>query len=125
MAGLSIDSGAARGEAVARVGRLGALREEFWEFVSPFKTPAFRWLWLQGFVGTMGGIIQGYFTYYWFQDSIAPHGFFLFTHKVTSHPQSAVSINGMVGAIVNSAVSWSGNYWCERTGGQDQLLFAV
>jgi hypothetical protein len=70
----------------------------------------------------MGGIIQGYFTYYWFQDSIAPHGFFLFTHKVTSHPQSAVSINGMVGAIVNSAVSWSGNYWRERTGGRQICL---
>ena len=51
--------------AVAEQGRLGAFLEEFHEFVSPFKTPAFWWLWVQGFVGTVGGIIQGCFMFYW------------------------------------------------------------
>ena len=41
---------------------------EFREFFSPFKTPAYRWLWIQQFVGTIGGIIQGAFSFYWFQD---------------------------------------------------------
>eukprot|EP01052_Picozoa_sp_SAG31_P019579 SAG31_NODE_1432_length_8373_cov_8.838289_14_plen_135_part_00 len=49
-------------------GRLGTCLEEFREFISPFNTPAFWWLWVQGFVGTTGGIIQGYFMFYWFQD---------------------------------------------------------
>jgi MFS family permease len=36
---------------------------EFKEFFSPFKTPAYRWLWCQSFVGTVGGIIQGCFSF--------------------------------------------------------------
>eukprot|EP01052_Picozoa_sp_SAG31_P025139 SAG31_NODE_2187_length_6236_cov_2.337135_4_plen_211_part_00 len=35
------------------------------EFFSPFKTPAYRYLWIQSFVGTIGGIIQGAFSFYW------------------------------------------------------------
>ena len=42
--------------------------------------------------------------------------------KITANVQSAVAINGMVGAIVNSAVSWSGNYWRERVGGRQICL---
>ena len=40
----------ARGLAVAREGRLGAFVEELRYFVSPFKTPAYRWLWIQVFM---------------------------------------------------------------------------
>ena len=33
------------------------------EFFSAFHTPAYRWLWIQQFVGTIGGIIQGCFNF--------------------------------------------------------------
>ena len=97
-------SRAARGLAVARSGRLGALVEEIKYFVSPFQTPAFRWLWLQSFVATVGALVQGYFTFYWFQDCF-PDGYYVFGWKLSNDVSSAVAINGMVGAIVNSAVS--------------------
>ena len=110
-----------RGLAVARSGRIGALIEEFRYFVSPFQTPAFRWLWIQAFVGTIGGTIQGSLTFYWFQDCF-PDGYYLFKWQLAKDVQSAVAINGMVGAVVNSAVSWSGNYWRERIGGRQICL---
>ena len=89
---------------MARSGRLGALVEEIKYFVSPFQTPAFRWLWLQSFVATVGALVQGYFTFYWFQDCF-PDGYYVFGWKLSNDVSSAVAINGMVGAIVNSAVS--------------------
>eukprot|EP01046_Picozoa_sp_COSAG06_P074118 COSAG06_NODE_22508_length_721_cov_0.977492_1_plen_118_part_00 len=90
----------ARGLAVARSGRIGALIEELHYFVSPFGTPAFRWLWIHAFIATIGGTIQGSLTFYWFQDCF-PDGYYLFNWQLAKDVQSAVAINGMVGAVVN------------------------
>jgi hypothetical protein len=36
--------------------------------------------------------------------------------------RSAVSINGMVGSVLNAAVSWTGNWWRDRVGGRQMIL---
>ena len=59
---------AERGVAMAESGYAVYLIAEIKEFVSAFKTPAFRWLWIQSVVGCIGGIIQGCFNYYWFRE---------------------------------------------------------
>ena len=110
-----------RGLAVARSGWAGALGQEFKEFISPFQTPAFRWLWCWQSIATIGGVIQGCFTFYWFQDCFNKEYYFL-KWKVTNSEQTAVSVNGLVGAITNSAVSWSGNYWRDTVGGRQICL---
>jgi hypothetical protein len=46
----------------------GTCSNEVSEFLSPFRsTPAFFWFWVQGFVATAGGIVQGCFAFYWFK----------------------------------------------------------
>ena len=37
------------------------------DFSSAFYTPAFRWLWIQNFVASIGGTFSGYFFFYWMQ----------------------------------------------------------
>ena len=36
--------------------------------------------------------------------------------------QSAFSVNNMIGSIVSSCTSWTGNYWRERCGGRQICL---
>ena len=30
-----------------------------------FRDPCYKWLWIQGFIGQIGGIISGQFTFFW------------------------------------------------------------
>ena len=53
----------------------------FREFTSAFKNPCYRWLWVQSLLGTVGGIISGQFTFFWYQDCF-PHGYYFFSWKV-------------------------------------------
>eukprot|EP01047_Picozoa_sp_COSAG01_P052928 COSAG01_NODE_5617_length_4143_cov_2.188180_3_plen_244_part_00 len=84
------------------------------------RTAAYRWLWIQSCTGCIGGIIQGCFSYYWFQDCY-PHGYYFLGWKVSHSVQTAVSVNIIVGTFTNICVSWSGNYWREREGGAADL----
>lgn len=108
---------AERGLAIAKSGRLVLLVAEIKEFVSPFKTPAYRWFWIQQCTGILAGIIQGCFSYYWFQDCF-PNGYYFFRWKISDHVQTAVSVNIIVATAVNICISWSGDYWREREGGR-------
>eukprot|EP01044_Picomonas_judraskeda_P021858 COSAG03_NODE_5263_length_1294_cov_2.194142_2_plen_143_part_00 len=81
--------------------------DELTYFVSPFETPAFRWLWIQSFIGTIGGTIQGSLVFYWFQDCF-PDGYYFFHWKLANDVQSAVAINGMVALrSARSFIDWS------------------
>ena len=106
-----------------KVGCCARLKAEFEEFTSALSHPPYRWLWLQGFVGCIGGIFQGCFLFFWFQDCF-PDGYYFFHWKLTSSVQSAVSINGMTGSLISAAVSWSGNWWRDRVGGRQMILAA-
>jgi hypothetical protein len=85
------------------------------------RTAAYRWLWIQSATGCIGGIIQGCFSYYWFQDCY-PHGYYFLGWKVSHSVQTAVSVNIIVGTFTNICISWSGNYWREREGGRQICL---
>lgn len=59
------------------------------DFSSAFYTPAFRWLWVQNFIASIGGTFSGYFFFYWMQDTFT-EGFWLFNRwEVASNVQSA------------------------------------
>jgi hypothetical protein len=114
-------SRAQRGLAVARAGRLGVLIEETHEFVSPFGTPAFRWLFVQQTVGTIGGIIQGAFTFYWFQDCFSEGYWFLGYHITDSvrHVTQTAGSNRVMPVVESSACTESslkraGPHRCRR-----------
>eukprot|EP01048_Picozoa_sp_COSAG05_P003219 COSAG05_NODE_145_length_16478_cov_15.287197_12_plen_95_part_00 len=41
------------------------------------------------------------FIFYFFDDQVAPHGYFLFSHRVTHSTQSAMSLIALVTQILN------------------------
>ena len=53
-----------------------------------------------------------------------PDGYYFFSWRLTSSVQAAVSINGMVGSIINAAVSWSESWWRDTFGGRQMILAA-
>ena len=94
------------------------------DFSSAFYTPAFRWLWIQVFVATVGNTFSSYFFFYWMQDTFT-EGFYLFDRwKVASNVQSAVAINGSVNSIIQVAVSWSGSWWRDKLGGRQMCIYS-
>ena len=93
------------------------------DFSSAFREPAFKWLWIATFVGTIGGTFSNYFFMYWMQDTFTS-GFYVFGFKVASNVQSAVALNGAVASIVGVAVSWSGSWWRDRFGGRQMVMLS-
>jgi Na+/melibiose symporter-like transporter len=93
------------------------------DFSSAFYTPAFRWLWIQNFIASIGGTFSGYFFFYWMQDCFT-EGFWLFNRwEVASNVQSAVAINGSVSSIIAVATSWSGSWWRDKFGGRQMCIY--
>jgi hypothetical protein len=62
---------AASSARTARLGCCGAAWEELREFTAAMRHPPYFWMWVQGFVGSVGGIIQGCFQFFWFQARLA------------------------------------------------------
>lgn len=89
--------------------RLGSPRricETLADFLSAFRdSPAYRWYFLQAFVGTLNPF--GVFIFYWYQDCFAPR-FTFFGWHLASSPQSATAILVAVGQIITTVTSLPG-----------------
>ena len=61
------------------------------DFVSAFKHPPFRWLFITNVMNTVYGSFAGIFFIFWFQDEVGKHGFSLLGRHITDAPQTALA----------------------------------
>jgi hypothetical protein len=95
------------------------------EFTEAFTNPCYRWLWIQGFVGSIGGMIQGSFTFFWYQDCF-PDGYYFFNIKVADTVVGATALNGLVGQILHIVFLplVRPDWWRDRFGGRALLIWS-
>jgi Na+/melibiose symporter-like transporter len=93
-------------------------------FTTAFSDTCYRLLWLQGLVGTIGGIIMWQFGFYWYQDCF-PHGYYFFKWKVATTPMSAISIQGIISQAlyVFMVPAFRPDYWRDRVGARPLMLW--
>ena len=99
-------------------------------FTSAFQDRCYRLLWIQGFIGVVGGILQWQFGFYWYQDAF-PHGYYIvapgakWKYKVASTAASAISIQGVISKILFVLIVPLArpDYWRDRIGGRPLIIW--
>ena len=49
----------------------------------------------------------------------------VFGHRITGSTATAISLLGMMGSIINACVVWSGNYFRDRFGGRQMVIYTT
>ena len=84
------------------------------DFVSPFRSAAFRWLFVSGALGGMSTILQHTFVFYWYEDVIGPDGYLLFGLTVAHTPQTATAIVSAVTQLAGTLAAVPGGWLADR-----------
>ena len=128
-----------------------SLLDRFAAQTEAFRDPCYKWLWIQGFIGQIGGIIQGQFTFFWsvkpqrcctvaislsLSDSSArrcagryqdcfPHGYYFFHWKIADTVVGATAFNGLVSQILHLGMMpmIRPDYWRDRFGGRPLMIW--
>jgi MFS family permease len=128
-------------------------RDEWNGFTAAFTDPCYKWLWIQGFVGQIGGLISNQFQFYWYQDCFnqctgcknavagqalvqgactvvknvtkcTPH-FYFFHWQVASTAVGATAFNKLISQILHILIlpMIRPDYWRDRFGGRPLLIW--
>lgn len=94
------------------------------DFVSPFRSAAFCWLFVSGALGGISTILQHTFVFYWYEDVIGPDGYLLFELTVAHTPQTATAIVSAVTQLAGTLAAVPGGWLADHYGRKSVYLTA-
>ena len=88
----------------------------FSDFVSAFKYPPFRWLFITNIFNTCYSSIANLFFIYWFQDEVGgpDSNFVLLGHHITHSPRTALAFTSTMSTICSFFLVFPGGYIADR-----------